>query len=549
MSTPLRLTIPEPCHENWQQMTPNEQGRHCLSCQKTVVDFTLMSDQEVLQYISTASSSVCGRFNNDQLNKTYQERKIKPSFTVRYAWHILVSAFLWVGQSVAAQTNSVTQGDVDYMKIEKPKTEKPKKKRARKIKMEYKFADFAKFFEGSNNMEKVEGFQTVGFTVIHDDGIPWRQPVSFSPLKTFGLVLNEKTGKPLDSVSVRILGSKVDLPVDKEGNFEFVFTGEGATVTLEIDAKGFEKRVMDIPAYSVRRVEILIKPAETHESGAESKELAANGPVTEELGMVGMVVPVIVKGEPVLRKEVTEPTLGTPVIWKEDEKEKSVAVATPATEIRGLIKDDQTQFPVGFATVRVKGSELSVAADEQGQFEWPSVKNGQELVLVISAVGYETREVTITKESKGLQEITLTPEADELKAVEVRGYSGRKVCTDMVGSVVMVTKVPLKEQVLRSVKDTLQSWLPMKREITVYPNPAVKGNQVNLRLDLPKTGTYRLELLDASGRIVHAQQIQVAQPSQVASIPTQSIWSAGIYWLRLSNAADKKIYQTKVMLQ
>ncbi len=39
----LKLSIPKPCHEDWAAMTPNEQGRHCAVCAKTVTDFTQMS--------------------------------------------------------------------------------------------------------------------------------------------------------------------------------------------------------------------------------------------------------------------------------------------------------------------------------------------------------------------------------------------------------------------------------------------------------------------------------------------------------------------------
>ncbi|WP_315816280.1 hypothetical protein [Paraflavitalea speifideaquila] len=100
-----------------------------MACQKTVVDFTLMSDQEILNFISSASSSVCGRFNNDQLNKTYVEKKIKPSFTFRYAWNMLVSAFLLSGSGAMAQTENITQG-----KVAAPVRPAPpkKKKRSRK---------------------------------------------------------------------------------------------------------------------------------------------------------------------------------------------------------------------------------------------------------------------------------------------------------------------------------------------------------------------------------------------------------------------------------
>ncbi len=46
----LFLRIPEPCHEDWQAMLPQEKGRHCLACQKTVTDFTKMSDREIIDF-------------------------------------------------------------------------------------------------------------------------------------------------------------------------------------------------------------------------------------------------------------------------------------------------------------------------------------------------------------------------------------------------------------------------------------------------------------------------------------------------------------------
>ena len=43
MKTPIIFHIPEPCHENWDAMTPQDKGRHCESCNKIVVDFSIMS--------------------------------------------------------------------------------------------------------------------------------------------------------------------------------------------------------------------------------------------------------------------------------------------------------------------------------------------------------------------------------------------------------------------------------------------------------------------------------------------------------------------------
>jgi len=63
-----KITIPKPCHENWNKMTPNENGRFCLSCAKTVVDFTSMLPYEVQHYfIQNQNEKICGRFKNSQL--------------------------------------------------------------------------------------------------------------------------------------------------------------------------------------------------------------------------------------------------------------------------------------------------------------------------------------------------------------------------------------------------------------------------------------------------------------------------------------------------
>jgi len=49
-------------------MTPDEQGRFCSQCSKSVTDFTQMSDDEVIIYLRLNSDNkVCGRFRKDQL--------------------------------------------------------------------------------------------------------------------------------------------------------------------------------------------------------------------------------------------------------------------------------------------------------------------------------------------------------------------------------------------------------------------------------------------------------------------------------------------------
>jgi hypothetical protein len=68
----VNYKIEEPCHADWDQMKPEEKGRFCESCSKTVVDFSKMSDFSIVNYLeSNKHLSVCGRFEEKQLDRTY----------------------------------------------------------------------------------------------------------------------------------------------------------------------------------------------------------------------------------------------------------------------------------------------------------------------------------------------------------------------------------------------------------------------------------------------------------------------------------------------
>ncbi|WP_139058990.1 energy transducer TonB [Polaribacter vadi] len=69
MNSKSKITIPKPCHENWNAMTPKDKGKFCNSCSKTVVDFTKKSPSEIKEYlIEHKSERVCGHFYKKQLD-------------------------------------------------------------------------------------------------------------------------------------------------------------------------------------------------------------------------------------------------------------------------------------------------------------------------------------------------------------------------------------------------------------------------------------------------------------------------------------------------
>jgi hypothetical protein len=65
----LKLSIPKPCSQEWDRMTTNNSGRHCDSCQKTVVDFSNFTDKELIEFFKKATGKICGRLNPYQVNR------------------------------------------------------------------------------------------------------------------------------------------------------------------------------------------------------------------------------------------------------------------------------------------------------------------------------------------------------------------------------------------------------------------------------------------------------------------------------------------------
>jgi hypothetical protein len=68
----VRYAIQNPCDKSWNEMTPETDGRFCGSCEKSVIDFTRMSDFSIVNYLeSHRNEKVCGRFTKPQLDRVY----------------------------------------------------------------------------------------------------------------------------------------------------------------------------------------------------------------------------------------------------------------------------------------------------------------------------------------------------------------------------------------------------------------------------------------------------------------------------------------------
>src|SRR5687768_5483725 len=101
-----------------------------------------------------------------------------------------------------------------------------------------------------------------------------------------------------------------------------------------------------------------------------------------------------------------------------------------AQTVTGTITDASNGTPLSGATIAVRGSNVSTNSDAKGAFTISVPDNNS--VLVISFVGYTTREVAVGSNTQ--IDIALQPSTADLAQVVVVGY-GTQNKRDVTGSV------------------------------------------------------------------------------------------------------------------
>ncbi|MCW3084077.1 MAG: hypothetical protein JWP12_1443 [Bacteroidetes bacterium] len=104
------ISVPEPCHEKWENMHAAAGGRFCDSCEENVVDFTGMNEKEIILYFRNKKHTGCGRFEVSQVGKNYVVNpQIKLQLHQRF-FSYLFTFFVSnaIVDKVAAQTDTTT---------------------------------------------------------------------------------------------------------------------------------------------------------------------------------------------------------------------------------------------------------------------------------------------------------------------------------------------------------------------------------------------------------------------------------------------------------
>ncbi|MBI1226966.1 MAG: T9SS type A sorting domain-containing protein [Bacteroidetes bacterium] len=230
---PITLTVPKPCHEKWQEMTPAEQGRFCLSCQKTVHDFTTKTDREVARYFehqldSTASGSTCGRFRSDQLQRPLHVER-PDGWGARLRTLGLVLPGLLIGSWVNAQNKPQLKGKVACASSTPPDS----------IIVENRPIIMGLMVMPQPAPESEVPVSppppppieiTVGDTILIKNGI----------YKITGKIMEADNGEPLIGASILVKGTQSGTISDIDGSYELSLPTSIESPVLEVSYTGFK---------------------------------------------------------------------------------------------------------------------------------------------------------------------------------------------------------------------------------------------------------------------------------------------------------------------
>ena len=90
--------------------------------------------------------------------------------------------------------------------------------------------------------------------------------------------------------------------------------------------------------------------------------------------------------------------------------------------------------------------------------------------------------------------------------------------------------------------------VPVDNRISIFPNP-VTNNQFTVQFANVAIGTYTLQVTDMTGRQLMQQVVTIGSENQSQTIKLNSAFAKGMYLVKVSDPANKAIYNTKIVLQ
>ena len=207
---------------------------------------------------------------------------------------------------------------------------------------------------------------------------------------------------------------------------------------------------------------------------------------------------------------------------------KDPAPSPVSIEVRGIVISDSTGQPLVGASVKLKGTSIGTYTDANGNFVLQVPDEGS--VLIISSIGYDPREIKVTK--VGTIRVSLKVVAVKLTDIVVVGYTTQEK-RKLTSAVVTVSGEEITKRVATDPTSLLQGQLP---GLSVVQNSAEPGNEeIQLRIrglgPFSTAGTNPLIIVDGL-----PGNLSVINPNDIESVTVlKDAASAAIYGSRGAN--------------
>jgi hypothetical protein len=243
MKTELYLHIPKPCHENWDAMTAADKGKFCASCSKEVIDFSLLTDAEVLNYFKRSTGNTCGRFHTDQLQRPLQETIIEK----RQGWKWLVAG---ISSLIMVSRGNAQKKENSPLLIGKTVCKDPKLELVEKVKPRQTKSVTAKI-KTAASISKNYDMGIVGDVVVIAAG----RKITIS-----GYVVDDHN-EPVSAAEIFVNNNILAGVTNAKGYFEITTNTQEATLPISFRSFGFddESSVIDLLEDEVK-LRVSMKP-------------------------------------------------------------------------------------------------------------------------------------------------------------------------------------------------------------------------------------------------------------------------------------------------
>ncbi|MCJ8209403.1 TonB-dependent receptor [Mucilaginibacter sp. RS28] len=155
-------------------------------------------------------------------------------------------------------------------------------------------------------------------------------------------------------------------------------------------------------------------------------------------------------------------------------------------EIAGVILDKQTNQPIAFGTVAVKGHPHGTTTESKGRFSLKLTEQAFNSVLIASCIGYRSDTLKLMREKK-FYTLKLEPVKSHLNEVVVTGVSRATLARENPIPVVGVSTKKIEQAAESNIVDVLVKSVPGLNAVKTGPNiskPFIRGLGYNRVLTL-----------------------------------------------------------------